>query len=840
VLKRIFKWLLISGLVVACLGFGTLAFLYYKIKPTLPDVEQVRQVQLEQPLRVYTQDGKLMASFGETRRNPVKIDAMPKQLRDAFIAVEDARFYSHPGVDWQGIVRAVFDLVRRGGEKGVGGSTITQQLARNIFLTPERTFERKLREIFLALKIEREISKDEILELYLNKIFLGHRAYGVAAAAEVYYGKSLDQLTLAECAMLAALPKAPSKLNPVVDPIGAVSRRNHVLARMLEVGVIDKAAHDAAIAEKDFAYVHSPPTELDAPYVAELVRLEAEKILGETALTGGYAVYTTIDSVGQQAADAAVVNALSAYDKRHGWRGAEAKLTIDLTNARAVDDALQPYWPIAGLMAAAVLEVKDDSALLRLSDGQDIQLKLENMQWARRYLDVNARGPQPKKVSQVLSPGDVVRVKRVGEGELELAQVPRVQGALVSLDSENGAIRALVGGLSFGLSKFNRATQAMRQPGSSFKPFVYSAALEHGFTTASIINDAPLVFEDGSLDKVWKPQNDNEKFNGPTRLREAMVTSRNLVSVRVLDAIGVKRARRHILKFGFPKESIEENLSMALGTSAAPPLQMARGYAVFANGGFLVEPHLIDRIVDHKGIERYRSRAPRACRECPERLELDVREQEARQAEAEQALLAEASEQTDTLGAAQSSPPTPAPNATTLEPTQGTEINGVVLAKRAIDSRNAYIITSMLLDVVKRGTGRAALALGRDDLGGKTGTTNEHRDAWFSGFNARVVTSAWVGFDDFTSLGEGEFGAKAALPAWMDFMKVALADSASAITAQPPGITTARINPRSGLLSAPGDGSAIMEVFRVEDLSKLGSSTASNTAGQGQDPYDVF
>jgi len=869
VLKRVFKWLLISGLLLVLAGVGTLGYIYLKLKPTLPNVEEVRAVELEQPLRIYSRDGKLIASFGETRRNPVKIDAIPVPLRNAFISVEDARFYTHPGVDWQGITRAVFDLVRRGGEKGVGGSTITQQLARNIFLTPERTFERKMREIFLALKIERELSKDEILELYLNKIFLGHRAYGVAAAAEVYYGKTLDQLSLAESAMLAALPKAPSRLNPVVDPVGAIARRNHVLGRMLEVGSINQLEHDAAIAEKDFAYVHSPPTEVEAPYVAELVRLEVEKQLGVKALTGGYQVYTTVDSAQQQAADLAVFNGLSAYDQRHGWRGPEAKLTIDSTDSAAVDVALQPYATIGPLVPAIVTAVEPKLALLRLADGQDVELALESMAWARRYLNENARGPAPKSVDQVLAVGDLVRVRRDVEGKFALAQVPRVQGALVSIDPEDGAVRAMVGGLSFTLSKFNRVTQAMRQPGSSFKPFVYSAALEHGFTTASVINDAPLVFEDGSMDKVWRPQNDNEKFNGPTRLREAMVTSRNLVSVRVLDAIGVRTARQHILRFGFPPASIEENLSMALGTSAAPPLQMARGYAVFANGGFLVKPHLVERILDRTGLAVLTATPARACRTCPERMEQDLREQEARQAELAVANAAENADApsaraagSNSATAAGSSSATAAgsnsataagsnsatapgtgqimPARETIDADAPIVINGVVLARRAVDSRNAYIINSMLLDVVKRGTGRAALALNRTDLGGKTGTTNEHRDAWFMGFNAHVVTASWVGFDDFSSLGEGEFGAKAALPMWMDFMRAALGDSSPQIAEQPPGITTARINPRSGMLAGAGDSAAIMEVFRVEDLGKLGTAVSSSASSAEQDPYDVF
>lgn len=852
--KKLLKWGLLASLGVLLLGVGTIAVIYWRLAPTLPNVEEIRKVKLEQPLKVYSADGKLIASFGETRRTPVKIAQIPKSLREAFIAVEDARFFEHPGVDWQGLVRAGWDLVRRGGEKGVGGSTITQQLTRNIFLSNERTFERKMREIFLALKIERELSKDEILELYLNKIFLGHRAYGVAAAAEVYYGKTLAELSLAEGAMLAGLPKAPSKLNPIIDPKGALERRNHVLERMAEEGFI--SAEDAAAArqEPDLAYLHSPPTEVDAQYIAEMVRIEAEKRLGPTVLNDGYQIYTTVESRLQAAANQAVVHKLQDYDRRHGWRGAEARIAVEGADAAAIDAQLQAYWNVNGLIPGVVTVVEAERALVHLNDGQDVELALAGMKWARRYNTPNSRGPEPKKVEQVLAVGDVVRVRRTEEGGFELAQIPRVQGAVVALDPENGAIRALVGGFHFGLNKFNRATQSMRQPGSSFKPFVYSAALEHGFTTASIINDAPLVFEDvSSADGMWRPQNDNEKFNGPTRLREAMVTSRNLVSVRVLDAIGVRTAREYIQRFGFAPETLPENLSMALGTSAAPPLAMARGYAAFANGGFLVEPHLIDRILDAQGKEVYRTAAALACRSCPERLELELQAQElaAQQALASQSSAPEAPPVAAgdpgiaTTSGVPESAPSPVTGIAGMDPVVAAEkevstINGVHLAKRAIDTRNAYIITSMMLDVVKRGTGRPALELGRTDLAGKTGTTNEHRDAWFSGFNAQYVATAWVGFDDFSSLGEGEFGGKAALPMWMDFMRVATSETTPQLLPQPPGVTTARINPNSGLLTTAGDPAAIMELFRVEDLGKLGTAISAGDRLSNQDAYDVF
>ncbi len=813
------------GLVVGALGIGG-AYLW--VKKDIPDVSVARNVELQVPLKVVSADQLMIASFGETRRNPQPLKNMPKRLLDAFVAVEDASYYQHYGVDPTGVARAVWELLTTG-EKRSGGSTITQQLARGLFLTPERTFRRKVIEAFTAMSLERELSKDEILELYLNKIFLGQRAYGVAAAAEVYYGKTLDQLTLAQCAVLAALPKAPSDLNPIHNPVAAVERRNYVLKRMLEEKFVTQAEHDAAVKEADEATLHSPPIELEAPYIAEMARLEAEKILGsEKALNGGYKVITTVQSSLQTAAQAAVVSSLQEYDRRHGWRGAEAKLDPKLL-ASPVDmtRALEPYWQVNGLMAGAVTAVSDKEATLHLADGQAVSIPFSTARWARRYKTEQYVGAAPSSFKQVVAVGDVVRVQRLQDGSFGLTQLPRVQGAFVGMDPENGAVVALVGGYSFGLSKFNRATQSARQPGSSFKPFVYSSALEKGFTTASIINDAPVVFEDASIDKVWRPQNDNEKFGGPTRMREAMVTSRNLVSVRLLDAIGVRFARRFIQRFGFTAESLPENLSIALGTSSAPPLQMARGYAVFANSGFLVTPHLISRIEDNTGKVVFDAKAPRACRMCPERLEVELQKQEAQRAQAEADRLAGVEgEESSVLPASESAPIETA--------------NGLVLAPRAIDERNAYIITTMLRDVVKRGTGRQAMELGRNDLAGKTGTTNDHRDAWFSGFSMKFVGSAWVGFDDFSSLGEGEFGAKAALPIWMDFMKVAMEGQPEEILEQPTGVTTARINGRNGLLTTAGDPGAIMEVFRTEDLSKLGTSLGTTTTKTESDPYELF
>ena len=823
---KIFFYLTLGGLIVTALS---IAGAYWYVAKELPDVASARHIELQVPLKIVSAEGLLIASFGETRRNPMPISRIPVSLRQAFIAVEDGSFYTHYGVDPKGIARALWEIVTTG-EKGVGGSTITQQLARGLYLSNEKTFKRKIIEIFTAIRLERSMTKDEILELYLNKIFLGQRAYGVAAAAEVYYGKTLDQLNVSECAMLAALPKAPSDLNPIHNPKAAIERRNYVLQRMFEENYLTAAQLKSALAEPDLATLHNPPVELDAPYIAEMARLEVEKILGvEKAQTGGYRVITTVEAMLQNAASAAVSNALENYDRRHGWRGAEAKIEPSLLASPAeLDRALEPYWTVNGLTAGVATAVSAQELTLHLNDGQDIAVPFTSAKWARRYKSEGYVGAVPKSFAELVQLGDVVRVSRTPDGGWQLAQVPKVQGAFTAMDPENGAIRALIGGFSFGLSKFNRATQSLRQPGSSFKPFVYSAALEKGFTTASIINDAPLVFEDASVGKVWKPQNSDDKFGGPTRMREAMVTSRNLVSVRLLDAIGVKYARRYIQKFGFSAQSLPENLSMALGTSSAAPIAMSRGYAVFANSGFLVTPHLISQIEDNTGKIIFDANAPRACRLCPERLEVELNRQDLARAAAEQAA--------DTQSEPQAESGELAPSETQPIKVAG----GIVLAPRAIDERNAYIITTMMRDVIKRGTGIKAMELGRNDLAGKTGTTNDHRDAWFSGFSAHMVASAWVGFDDFSSLGEGEFGGKAALPMWMDFMGAALEGKPEEILEQPTGVTTARINGNNGLLTSAGDPAGIMEVFRTEDLTKLGSSLGATNTQSESDPYELF
>lgn len=853
-MKKLLKWIIRLGVLGIVVGAITLGAVYYTIAPTLPDVETLRDVQLQVPLRVYSSDGRLINVFGEKRRIPVRIEDVPDNLKYAFIAGEDARFYDHPGVDWQGLTRAAWTLATTG-EKSIGGSTITQMLARNFFLTLEKTFTRKTKEIFLALKIEKEFSKDEILELFLNKILLGHRAYGVGAAADVYYGKTLDQLTLAQSAMIAALPKAPSRINPITSPERALERRNYVLSRMLELGYIDQAQHDQAVAEQDNAFYHGATTEVSAPYLAEMVRAEVYELMGEDAYTGGYRVFTTLDASLQSAANVAVRAGLEDYDHRHGYRGPEAR--IDLGNAtgpEAWQEALAPYRAVAGLVPGLVTEADETSALVYLADGQSVALALEDMAWAKKFISRDRFGVDPKTVSEVVQPGDIIRVRRQDDGRWQLGQIPDAEAALVSINPEDGAIRALVGGYDFSRSKFNRITQSNRQPGSSFKPFVYSAALERGFTTASLINDAPIVLEETELERTWKPQNFSEKFFGPTRLREAMVNSRNLVSIRLLRDIGIGYAREYISQFGFDIGALPPNLSMALGTADLPPLSMARGYAVFANGGYRIDPYYLDTIEDADGRVIYRANPPRVCPECEEALTAAAPVGFS----APEPLAADIETPSGPDdGAAAGPDPTPvyrpleAQVAGTddleddLAPEAWPEVPDnlpVEPAPRAISEQNAYLVRSMMQDVIRRGTGKKAMELGRNDLAGKTGTTNDQRDAWFSGYNSDLVTTVWVGFDSHEPLGRAEVGGRAALPIWIDYTRVALDGVPEKPTPLPSGLVQAKINPETGLLAALESPGGIMEVFEAGHLPEMEDHQQGvrQDAAQEEDPYDIY
>jgi len=823
--RLIFRLLVVSFV----LGLATLIITYLVVAKDLPDVETLRDVQLQVPLRVYTKDAKLISVFGEKRRIPVRIDEMPEHLKNAFIAGEDARFREHPGVDYQGITRAVWTLATTG-EKSIGGSTITQMLARNFFLTLEKTFTRKIKEIFLALEIERKLSKDEILELFLNKILLGHRAYGVGAASDVYYGKPVDQLSLAQCAMLAALPKAPSRINPITSPERAMSRRNYVLGRMLELGYIDDDEYQQAKSERNTAFYHGATTEISAPYLAEMVRKDMLARFGQAAYTDGYEVYTTINSNFQTVANQSVTDGLEAYDRRHGYRGAEAHIILgDKDTTKDWDEILRPYKPVAGMVPGLVTEVDEDIALVYQADGQTIALSLEDMQWAKKFISRERIGFEPKDVADVLREGDIIRTHIGDNGQRQLAQLPETEALLISLSPRDGSIKALVGGYDYALSKFNRVTQSRRQPGSGFKPFIYSSALAKGKTTASVVNDAPIVFSDAELERDWKPQNYSEKFFGPTRLREAMVNSRNLVSIRLLRDIGISYATEYISQFGFDPAELPGNLSMALGSASLKPLSIARGYAVFANGGHLIDPYFIERVVDAKGTVVVAANPQVVCQNCE-----DADEPEA------EPVVAELNQPNFR--------PLQIESETDLQVTQqaAIEIRDAVAstspAPRVISEQNAFLIRSMMMDVVRRGTGKKAMVLGRNDLAGKTGTTNEQRDAWFSGYNNDIVTSVWVGFDSHEPLGRYEVGGKAALPIWINYMRVALQDVPDLTLEIPEGITQARIDPETGLLARLENPAAVMEVFETGSLPQMEDAVEGDDsdASTEEDPYDSF
>ncbi|NKJ21263.1 penicillin-binding protein 1A [Dyella sp. SG609] len=833
ILKRLLRWVLILAFTGLLLAVAAVGVAYWLVSPRIPSVAVLKDYHMQVPLRVVSADGKLIATFGETRRIPVGIAAVPDRLKHAVLSAEDGDFYRHPGVDWHGIARAGWHVIVSGGDKGPGGSTITQQVARNFFLSPEKLYSRKLTEIFIALRMENELSKDQILELYLNKMFLGHRSYGVAAAASYYYGKSLDQLSVAECAMIASTFQLPSVVNPINNPKRGLMRRNWVLGQMLANRYITQAEYQQAIAEPNNAFPHEPPIEVDAPYLAEMVRLQALDRLGNDALTEGYVIKTTVQSARQQSAVDAMRAGLIDYDRRHGWRGPEDHQELaENAGNEDFDRILSSYTDIAGLRPGVVTGVGASDATVYLSTREQVQLGQDAVAWAKPYVNETRVGAPPRNVAAVLKRGDIIRVARNAKGEWELAQIPKVQGALASVNPEDGSLQALVGGFNFLRSKFNRAVMAARQPGSSFKPYIYSAAFERGFTPASIVNDAPLALPDPSRpDGLWTPSNDDDKFDGPIRLREALVKSKNLVSVRLLDAIGVRYARDYVTRFGFSPDALPPNLSMALGTASVSPMGMARGYAVFANGGYLVTPYFISEIDDRDGKPVYVANPARACRTCQERL-LDTRPPGPPSSSAAPA---------NPVAAAG----TPAAAATTggaVLPADAHEGNHPpTLAPQVIDVRNDFLVTSLMKDVIRRGTGAAAMALGRDDLAGKTGSTNEHRDAWFVGFNGDLSTAVWVGFDDFGSLGRGEFGAKAALPIWMDYMGAALKDRPSSTLSMPPGITTVQIDRSSGLPSEPGNPNAMPEMFKVEDVDRLRQqATQQQEDPDQQHAYDIF
>lgn len=844
---NIFKLFLIVSVLMMSLAAVIAVGGYFYLNPKLPSIEGLSDVQLQVPLRIYSSDGSLMGEFGEKRRSPKKLDEIPERMQQAFLSAEDDRFFEHPGVDYQGIMRAVFHLVMTG-QRGQGGSTITMQLARNFYLSSEKTYLRKLNEILLALKIERELDKERILELYLNKIYLGNRSYGVAAAAQIYYGLGLDELSLAQTAMIAGLPKAPSTYNPIINPERATIRRNYVLSRMNKLGFITALEFDESRSAPVTAVRHRSALGVHAPYVNEMVRAEIVRQFGDEAYVRGLKVYTTVDKRLQQAANDSLWNGLVAYDKRHGYRGiirhvelsqddidqaiasqmpagvAEENLqdeAVDgvLTDVSAesivVDEeliedhqselmkVLENDRNYGRFVPALILSVTDGispqvsesaeknktkedpvedkgSAIALLKDGNQVRVPWSGIEWAREYISLNRLGGELQTVSEVIKSGDVVWLAHDAETGWSLAQIPEVQGALVSVDPNTGAIQALNGGFDFSHSKFNRVTQAKRQAGSGFKPIIYAAALDKDYTPATLINDAPVVFEDAALEGAWRPENYSGKTYGPTRLRKALYKSRNLVSIRILRAIGITPAKQYAQNFGLLSSELPHDLSLSLGSAELTPLQMSRIYSVFANGGYLIEPYLIQRIEDADGSTLFEADPLVACASC---------------------VIAEQDTPADVVE-------------------DGSLVKLPKQAEQTLEPRLAFQINSILQDVVLRGTGRRALALGRKDLAGKTGTTNDQRDAWFNGYNPDLVTTTWVGFDQLKPLGSKETAARASLPIWIDYMRVALAGKPEKQLARPEGLVTMKINAETGQVAADSDTDTIFEIFRKERAPK--------------------
>ncbi|MEQ8911110.1 MAG: PBP1A family penicillin-binding protein [Pseudomonadales bacterium] len=783
-----------------------------------------------------------MAEFGERRLIPVTLDQVPNLFVRAVLDTEDKRFYEHRGVDLITLTTAAMELVLNRGEITRGGSTITMQLPRNLgTFSLDRLFIRKFKEILLALKIERELSKDEILELYINAVPFGKRAYGAQAAAFTYYGKPLPELSLAELAMLAGIPQAPTAGNPVNDVDRALNRRNVVLSRMLEQRSITREQYDQAIAAPNTARLHERELDVPAPYPAEWVRAELLPQIPDL-YSGGYEVITTLDAKLQRAANVAVRNGLFSYDRRHGYRGPEAVHPDG--DREAWLDVLQQTPVYRELLPAIVTEVGPESARALLWNGSDIELTMDGMAWARRYLTVDSRGPAPSRPADVLAVGDLIRVReQTASSDADaaaasgwvLTQVPEIQGALVSLDHHSGAVRALVGGLDFSLNQYNHALQAARQPGSGFKPFVYAAALAEGIMPSSIFMDAPLVFEDRNLESEYRPDNDNSRYNGPTRLREALYRSINLVTMRVLLRVGAGKVIDFSERFGFDTSTFPRDTQLAVGggTMAITPLQMAVAYATFANGGHRIEPHIIDEVVDLAGERVLKPRHPVVCNDCAN----PTREAGAPTANGPDAEPA-------TLDALLSGAEPGLAEPGQAEPGQAEpDPQGPVPAPRVLDERIAFIMHSMLQDVVRRGTAVRARALERSDLAGKTGTTNEAADTWFNGYNGDLASTVWVGFPSHQPLGSREYASTTPLPIWIDYMRTAAAGRPERTPTQPAGIVTVRIDPASGEAAMASDPDAVFEYFLAEHTPRAPRTGSGDTGARRPDevaPVDIF
>lgn len=816
---RIAKLILSTLFTICILGLVAGGVFYFHLKSSLPSVESLKTVELQQPMQIYTADGKLIGEVGEQRRIPVKLENVPQRLQDAFLATEDSRFYDHHGLDPIGIARAIYVAVSNGGASQ-GASTITQQLARNFFLTPEKKLIRKVREAVLAVEIENTLSKQEILELYLNKIFLGYRSYGVAAAAQTYFGKNLDELTLSEMAVIAGLPKAPSTMNPLYSPKRAEERRNVVLGRMLDENKITKAEYDAAIKEPIVASYHGAKFEFRADYVTEMVRQEMVKRFGEEdAYTKGYKVFTTVLSKDQAEAQKAVRNNLIDYDMRHGWRGGAPlwkKGEAAWDNERIVA-FLKKLPDSEPFIPAAVTALGKNGAELLLANNETMTLSSNAMRWA---------GKSPVKV------GEQIWIRKRDNGEWVLGQIPAANSALVSLNSDNGAIEAMVGGFSYEQSKFNRATQSLVQVGSSIKPFIYAAALEKGLTLSSVLQDSPISIQKPGQ-PLWQPKNSPDRYDGPMRLRVGLGQSKNMIAIRALQTAGVDFTAEFLQRFGFKRDQYFASEALALGAASFTPLEMARAYAVFDNGGFLIEPYLIEKIQDNTGKDLFIANPKIACITCNDipviygetKDKIDGFKDVAEVANPDNLKSAKGNSNTDTDEGEGDQQPENVPDLPELQ-TSALNDGSVDLmadakdgaakqeyAPRVISGELAFLIRSALNTAIygEQGLGwkgtswRIAQSIKRSDIGGKTGTTNSAKVAWYAGFGANLVTTTYVGFDDNKRvLGKGEAGAKTAMPAWVAYMKAALSDVPERQLELPPNIMEKTIDSNSGLLSEGG------------------------------------
>jgi len=815
--KNLWRTLRVN-IIMACIivGVGVAAYrgMWAYYEPRLPSLENIENIHLQEPLKIYTKDSVLMGEFGDERRIPVIFDAIPPLMVKAILAAEDDRFYQHNGVDFKGLVRAFVSYLRTF-KFSQGASTITMQFARNFYLSREKTIDRKLKEILLSLKIEKLLPKEKILELYLNKIFLGHRAYGIGAAAKIYYQRPLAELTLAEFATIASLPKAPSVNNPITNPEATLHRRNYILKRMLKLKFIDQAQFDEATAEPNTAKLKKTYIDVEAHYVNDMVRKFMREHYGDQAETHGYRVYTTLDSHLQNHAQAAVRRGLWAYDERHGYQGALKNVPLaDYVEQDELESILRKEPVYLSVYPAIVTAVNKREAQIYVRRKGYVQLAWKDIKWARRYINEHRIGRKIKRASDVLKQGDIILVREITrtvtdeEGNTlhvptwRLADIPHVEGAITAISPQNGAIVALAGGFDYYQSKFNRVTQAKRQPGSNFKPFIYSAALENGFGPASIINDVPLAFRYGR--KVWRPQNYNHRFNGPTSFRSALTHSKNMVSIRLLEDITVDAAIEHVVKFGFEGKRIPKNLTIALGTGEITPLELVRGFAVFANGGYLIDPYFVERVETPSGEIIYQANPVVVCKTCQPLL--PVGEQVAT-SEIEDPVVKDIDDIAFTEEDA------------VLIPEKTKKTVGVAIpryAPQVITERNAWVMTSILKDVIRRGTARRALVLKRKDIAGKTGTTNDQFDAWFSGFSPDLAVTAWVGFDRPHSLGKKETGGRAALPMWIDFMQEALAGKEEIIPPTPPGLVQIRVAKNTGLRAYSDNPNAMFETFYSE------------------------